>query len=142
MHFQIGLALWELQVIRDLFCVRYQTCSVKKKFLKIFQILQKAPVLESLFNTFVGLRTCNVLEKRLQNRWFSSEIWETFKSTYLKSICEPLFLYLLKRRNYNPLKHVSRSHHYAQLGSALQKHFFCLFWFDNGYSKRFHRPIF
>ena len=45
-------------------------------------------------------------------------------------------------RRWSRLNLNSRSHHYAQLGNALQKHFFCLFCFDNGYFKRFHRLIF
>ena len=45
-------------------------------------------------------------------------------------------------RRWSRLNLNSRSHHYAQLGNALQKHFFCLFCFDNGYFKRFHGLIF
>ena len=38
---------------------------------------------------------------------------------------------------------ISRSHHYAQFGNALQKHFFDKYnIFDNGYFKRFHWSIF
>ena len=49
------------------------------------------------------------------------------------------------RKNLRDLKSFrsySRSHLYAQLGNALQKHVFCIFCFDNGCFKRFHRPIF
>ena len=48
---------------------------------------------------------------------------------------------ILKRTYHKLTKTIARSHHYAQLGNALQNTF-CLFSFDNGYFNRFHQPIF
>ena len=45
-------------------------------------------------------------------------------------------------RDLKPFRSYSRSHLYAQLRNALQKHVFCIFGFDNGCFKRFHQPIF
>ena len=61
MHFQICLSLWELQVIRDLLCVR-DIAGISLNRLLLLLVLKsskfhrKTPVLGSLFNIVVRLR--------------------------------------------------------------------------------------
>ena len=43
-------------------------------FLKFQNIHRKKPVLESIFNKVAGLKSCNVIEKRLQHRCFPVNI--------------------------------------------------------------------
>ena len=101
--FKFNLLLWELQVIRDLLCVRgisekslsrllqllilktsHRRCSVKKVLLKSSQFHRKIPVLEPLFNKFADMRAWGFHKKRLQQINFSSEISEIFESTYFE----------------------------------------------------------
>ena len=95
------ISLRELQVIRDLLCVRcipekslnrlllllvwktsQRRCSVKKRPWKSCQFHRKIPVLESLFIKFAGLKAWSPLKKRLQHMFFSTEICKIFESTY------------------------------------------------------------
>ena len=50
---------------------------LKRMLLKILQISQKAPMLESLFNKIVGLKACNFIKKKLQH----CEIFNQFRRT-------------------------------------------------------------
>ena len=96
MYFQISLLLWEVQVIRDLLCVRdigetsfnrlllllilkssHERCSIEKGVLKNFANFTEKHLCWSLFNKVAKLRACNIIRKRLQPR----EICEIFKST-------------------------------------------------------------
>ena len=53
---------------------------------KLRKFDKKTPVLKSLSNRAVGLRTCNFLKNRLQHKCFSSEICETLtKKKYLQT---------------------------------------------------------
>ena len=45
--------------------------SSKQMFLKISQVSQETPVLESLFNKVAGLNACNFVKNRLQHRCFA-----------------------------------------------------------------------
>ena len=53
----------------------------------------KTAVLESLFNKVAVLKTCNLIQKRLQHRCFSVNIAKSLKKTILKNICKRLLLY-------------------------------------------------
>ena len=99
--FKFSLSLWELQVIRDLLCLRgipekslnrmllllilktsHRKYSIKKTAWKFCQFHKKIPV--SLFNKFAGLRAWSFLKKRLQHMYFSRQICEIFQSTYFE----------------------------------------------------------
>ena len=51
-------------------------------------------LLETLFNKFAGLWVWSFRKERLQHVHFSSEICEIFEAPSIKTICEPLLLYL------------------------------------------------
>ena len=56
----------------------------KKKCLKILPISQENTCVGVFFNKFAGLRASSLFKKRLQNKYFSSEICEIFESTYFE----------------------------------------------------------
>ena len=60
----------------------------KKLFSKISNINRKRPVVEYLFNKFMGLQAGNVITKRLQHRYFPVNIAKFLKTSILKDICE------------------------------------------------------
>ena len=70
----------------------HQRCSVKKVLLKIWQISEETPVLESLFNRVAGLKACNFIKKRLQHRRFPAKSAEFVRTPISKNICERLLL--------------------------------------------------
>ena len=53
---------------------------------------RETPVLESLFNKFAGLRTCNFIKKRLQLSCFVVNIVKFLRTPILKNIIEQLLL--------------------------------------------------
>ena len=57
--------------------VLWNRCSLKFR-----AIHKKTPVLESLFNEFVGLHVCNFMKKRLQHRCFLLNIAKFLRTTY------------------------------------------------------------
>ena len=56
----------------------------KNCFQKFRNIYRKTLVLGSPFSKVAGLKTCDFIKKRLQNRMFSGEYCEIFKNTYFK----------------------------------------------------------
>ena len=70
----------------------YHRYSIKKLFLKDLQHLRKTPVLESLFNKFAGLKTCNFIKKRLQQRCFPVNIAKFLRTPSLNNMCKWLVL--------------------------------------------------
>ena len=52
----------------------HRRCSVTKVFLKISQISQKTPVLESLLNKVADLQVCNFIKKILQHSYFAVKL--------------------------------------------------------------------
>ena len=104
MHFQIIFSLWELEEMTDLQCVYClkifeqiiivaylkkvickRRCSEKSR-----KFYRKPFVLESLYNKVAGLRTSNVLQKRLWHRCIVVKFTNCLRAPILKSICEPL----------------------------------------------------
>ena len=61
--------------------------SVKKVFLKISQFHRKTPLLENLFNKFVGLQIYNFIKKRLQHRCFPLKFARFLRTPILKIGC-------------------------------------------------------
>ena len=59
-------------------------------FLKSSQYPQETPVLESLFKNVAGLKVCNFIEKRPQNRCFPVNIAKLLILLFSKNICERL----------------------------------------------------
>ena len=66
--------------------------SLKKGVLKFRKFHRKTPVLESLFSKVAGLRACNFIKKRLQQRCFPVKFAKFLRTTILKNICEQLLL--------------------------------------------------
>ena len=84
--------------------------SVKIVFLKISKYHRKTSVLKSLFNKVSGAESCTFIKKKLQHRYFSCEIWETFKNIYfeehLRTTASMFFVFvklMLAPTNYNIL---------------------------------------
>ena len=75
----------------------HQSCSIEKAVYKNFAIFtRKHPsVLESPFNRLAGFKTCNFLEKELQQRCFPVNIAKFLKTLILMKICEQLPLQFL-----------------------------------------------
>ena len=48
----------------------------------------KTPLLESLFNKASGLKTCNVIKKRLQHSCFPVKFAKYLRVSILENICE------------------------------------------------------
>ena len=61
---------------------------------KFHKFHRKASVLEYLFNKVVGLKTCNVIKKRLQHRWFHVKFAKFSRTHFFK---EHLWWPLLKK---------------------------------------------
>ena len=59
---------------------------------------KKTPVLEYLFNKVAGLRTCNVIKKRLQIRCFPVKFEKSLKTSILKNIYKRLLLSFVQRK--------------------------------------------
>ena len=79
--------------------------------LKIFAIFTgKKPVLASLSSKVMGLKACNIIEKRLQRRC-SCEYCEIFKNTYFEDICERLLLEGAFSKNQLQPGIISERHH-------------------------------
>ena len=76
-------------------------CSVKKMFLRVLQISQKTPVLETLFNKVAGLQV-NYIKKRNQHRCFPVNNAKFLRTPTLKNICIKLLLVFCKNRNVRP----------------------------------------
>ena len=66
--------------------------SIKKLFLKSSQYPQETPVLGSLFKNVAGLKACNFIKKRPQNRCFPVNIAKFLIILIPKNICERLLL--------------------------------------------------
>ena len=65
----------------------------KKKCLKVLPICQENTCVGVFFNRFTGLKAWSFLKKRLQHMYFSSEICETFESTYFEvHLCTSAFV--------------------------------------------------
>ena len=100
MHSQNCLSLWELQVIRDLFCVR----NIAEKSLNRFLLLlilksskfhRKTPVFESLFSKVPVPRQGLTFLKRDSNKGiFPVKFAKILRTPILKNIYKPLLLYL------------------------------------------------
>ena len=79
--------------------------SVKKGVLEnISEFHRKTPVLESLFNKVAGLRICNFVKKRLQNRCFPMKFSNFLRILILRNFCERLLLKVVgtQKRIQNP----------------------------------------
>ena len=57
----------------------------KKVFLKISQISQQIPVLESLFNKIASPKTCNFIKKRLQHRCFAVTFGKFYEHLFYRT---------------------------------------------------------
>ena len=109
------MSLWELQVIRDLLCLRgipekslnrmllllilktsHRKYSIKKSAWKFCQFHKKIPV--SLFNKFAGLRAWSFLKKRLQHmyffQWNLRNFWEHLLWSTFVNLCFCFVRYL------------------------------------------------
>ena len=80
---------WEWLVFQKSDAV-VQRCSVKKEFLKFYNIHRETPVLESVLNKFAGLW--------LKHRCFPVNIAKFWRTLILKNICEWLLLKTYKRK--------------------------------------------
>ena len=72
MHFQLSLSLWELQVIKDLLCVKDIAGKSSNRLLLLLilkknQISLEANIVEGSFNKVVCLRACNVFAKTVDS---------------------------------------------------------------------------
>ena len=80
MHFQISLSLWELQVIKDLLCVR-DIAGISSNRLLLLLILKKKKsnftwnqlCWSLLFNKVAWLRACNVFAKTVNSFRYGSK---------------------------------------------------------------------
>ena len=59
---------------------------------KIRQFHRKTLVLESLFNKAAGLKACNFIKARPQNRYFPVKLVKFLRTSILKNMCERLLL--------------------------------------------------
>ena len=73
----------------------------KKGFLKVSQVLQKTPVLESVFNKVASLQGYSI-KRRIQHRRFPENNVEFFRTPILKNICIKLLAVLCKNKNIRP----------------------------------------
>ena len=90
-RFKMGTLRQEMgKIFKEL---SHQSCSVKKAVLKKFHnVYSKTPVLESFLNKVTGLKSCNFIKKRLQQRYFIVNIAIFLRTPILKNICERLLL--------------------------------------------------
>ena len=99
------MPLWSASTYSVKKCYRSsrRRCSVKKVFLKVSQVSQKTPVLESLFNKVTGFQV-NYIKKRIQHRCFPVNNAKFLRTPILKKICIKLLLVLVfcKNRNARP----------------------------------------
>ena len=88
------LLIWNLNSKFSQWMIRssHRKCSIKNLLVQISQYLQKTPVMDSLFNQVAGLKVCNFIKKRFQQRCFSMKIAKLLKTPILKKICERLLL--------------------------------------------------
>ena len=88
---------------KKLKCYRnsHRRCSVKIVLLKISQLSQETPVLESLFNKVAGLQG-NYIKKISQHRYFPVNNAKFLRTSILKNICVRLLLVFCKNRNVTP----------------------------------------
>ena len=59
---------------------------------KFHNVHKKTPVLESLFNKCPGLKVCNFIKKRLQNRWFAVKFAKFFRTYFFTKHVRKLLL--------------------------------------------------
>ena len=87
---QIRNTLADFTVLARTVRSSHQRFYIKKLFLKSSPYPQETLVLESLFKNVAGLKTCNFIKKRPQNRCFSVNIAKFLILLISKIICERL----------------------------------------------------
>ena len=71
----------------------HRMCSVKNAFLKVRKYHTNIPVLESVFNKVAGLRACNFITKKLQQRCFPVKFAKFVRTPFLTEHLRWLLLY-------------------------------------------------